>query len=275
MSRGVSLSASVAFRLLPRPFPSYASSAVAFPCLIAQGSPGSFRFCRDDRTFLYVGKQEVEHRERAVLSPLLFNLAMMNLPFLLQEVEGVHHTLYADDITIWTNTGSPAQIEERLQEAALLVDTYATSCGPISLPSGPVPLIQDFRIIGLHLSSALYPQGTISSLRRTSEQVTRCPLRDRVPPVGSSVCDQSGPPCLTLLWPTSSPRTPARYSSPLRVEARAGPSHRHFQSPLCGPGGAQLLRGVAGSPSRHPTQSSVVDAFRAPPATQTLSQHNL
>ncbi|XP_037515522.1 uncharacterized protein LOC119391950 [Rhipicephalus sanguineus] len=128
----------------------------------------------------------------AVLSPLLFNLAMMNLPSLLHEVEGVHHALYADDITIWTNIGSPAQIEERLQQAALLVDTYAASCGlecsptksallsvsrlpspQIFLPSGPVPVVQDLRILGLYLSSSLDPQGTISSLRRTSEQVSR------------------------------------------------------------------------------------------------------
>ncbi|KAH7946606.1 hypothetical protein HPB52_001850 [Rhipicephalus sanguineus] len=67
--------------------------------------------------------------EAAVLSPLLFNLAMKNLPCLLREVEGIRHALYADDITFWTNTGSPAQIEERLQKAALLMDTYAASCG--------------------------------------------------------------------------------------------------------------------------------------------------
>lgn len=43
----------------------------------------------------------------AVLSPLLFNLAMMRLPSLLREVEEIHHALYADDITISTNTGPP------------------------------------------------------------------------------------------------------------------------------------------------------------------------
>lgn len=128
----------------------------------------------------------------AVLSPLLFNLAMMNLPSLLSEVEGIQHALYADDITIWTNTGSLAQIEERLQKAALLVDTYAGSCGlecspaksallsvsplpppQIFLPSGPVPSVQNIRVLGLHLTSSLDPKGTIAGLRRTSEQVSR------------------------------------------------------------------------------------------------------
>ncbi|KAM7284606.1 uncharacterized protein ISCGN_001700 [Ixodes scapularis] len=36
----------------------------------------------------------------AVLSPLLFNIAMMRLPHLLAQVEGIQHSLYADDITI-------------------------------------------------------------------------------------------------------------------------------------------------------------------------------
>ncbi|KAM7299368.1 hypothetical protein ISCGN_019934, partial [Ixodes scapularis] len=41
----------------------------------------------------------------AVLSPLLFNLAMMKLPAQLAKVEGVQHALYADDITIWAKHG--------------------------------------------------------------------------------------------------------------------------------------------------------------------------
>lgn len=35
----------------------------------------------------------------AVLSPLLFNIAMMKLPRALAEVEGIYHAIYADDIT--------------------------------------------------------------------------------------------------------------------------------------------------------------------------------
>lgn len=117
---------------------------------------------------------------------------MMNLPSLLSEVEGVQHALHADDITIWTNTGSLAQIEERLQKGALLMDTYAASCSlerspaksallslsrlppsHIFLSSGPVPSVENIRILGLHLTSSLDPKGTIAGLRLTSEQVSR------------------------------------------------------------------------------------------------------
>ncbi|KAM7301961.1 uncharacterized protein ISCGN_017478 [Ixodes scapularis] len=65
----------------------------------------------------------------AILSPLLFNIAMMRLPHLLAQVEGIQHPLYADDITIWTTEGSLGEMENRLQRAASIVDSYAIGCG--------------------------------------------------------------------------------------------------------------------------------------------------
>ncbi|KAH9380391.1 hypothetical protein HPB48_017614 [Haemaphysalis longicornis] len=66
----------------------------------------------------------------AVLSPLLFNLALLPLPRLLDQIEGIGHALYADDITIWTKqAGSDGWIEETLQAAALTVHEYARTCG--------------------------------------------------------------------------------------------------------------------------------------------------
>lgn len=59
----------------------------------------------------------------AVLSPLLFNIALIGLPPLLDSIPGIHHGLYADDITIWSKTGSLGEIEERLQTAANTVNT--------------------------------------------------------------------------------------------------------------------------------------------------------
>lgn len=128
----------------------------------------------------------------AVLSPLLFNLAMLRLPALLTQVEGIQHALYADDITVWTNSGNPAQIEQRLQQAASIVDTYATSCGlecapqksallslsslpppRLSLPTGPIPVVTELRVLGLFISSSLNPGSTLTRLRRMGEQVSR------------------------------------------------------------------------------------------------------
>lgn len=65
----------------------------------------------------------------SVLSPFLFNVAMIKLPPLLQQITDVHHSLYADDITIWTAGGSDGDIQERLQEAATIVENYVSTRG--------------------------------------------------------------------------------------------------------------------------------------------------
>ncbi|XP_077542755.1 uncharacterized protein LOC144155286 [Haemaphysalis longicornis] len=60
--------------------------------------------------------------QRSVLSPLLFNLALLTLPELLNQIEGVDQAFFADDITVWTNhAGSDAWAEEALQRAATAV----------------------------------------------------------------------------------------------------------------------------------------------------------
>ncbi|KAH7967128.1 hypothetical protein HPB49_022959 [Dermacentor silvarum] len=61
----------------------------------------------------------------AVLSPLLFNLAMVQLPARLDAVDGVKHALYADDITLWATEGNLGNKEDSLQAAAHIVDEYA------------------------------------------------------------------------------------------------------------------------------------------------------
>ncbi|XP_050032352.1 uncharacterized protein [Dermacentor andersoni] len=56
----------------------------------------------------------------APLSPFLFHLAMRTLPPKLNEVPGLRHTLYADDITLWTCEGSDGTAE-MLQHATDIV----------------------------------------------------------------------------------------------------------------------------------------------------------
>ncbi|KAM7299552.1 hypothetical protein ISCGN_020118 [Ixodes scapularis] len=51
----------------------------------------------------------------AVLSPLLFNLAIIDIPKKLAQIPHLHHSLYADDITLWTNQGNDGHIEETVQ----------------------------------------------------------------------------------------------------------------------------------------------------------------
>lgn len=66
----------------------------------------------------------------AVLSPILFNVALINLPTELAKIPDIHHGIYADDITLWISKGSAGTMQDRLQEAANVVQAYAKRCGP-------------------------------------------------------------------------------------------------------------------------------------------------
>lgn len=52
-------------------------------------------------------------------------MTMRNLPPLLESIPHIKHSIYADDITIWTNSGSDGEITEALQAAA---DTRTKFC---------------------------------------------------------------------------------------------------------------------------------------------------
>lgn len=65
----------------------------------------------------------------AVISPTLFNVAMLGLAENLQSIQGMQTALYADDITVWTTTGSLGEKEEKLQRAATMIDNYVTERG--------------------------------------------------------------------------------------------------------------------------------------------------
>ncbi|XP_075534067.1 uncharacterized protein LOC142567801 [Dermacentor variabilis] len=61
----------------------------------------------------------------SVLSPLVFNLALLLLPDLLKQIERVDHAFYTDDITMWTaRAGSDTWMEEVLQRAATTAHEY-------------------------------------------------------------------------------------------------------------------------------------------------------
>lgn len=60
----------------------------------------------------------------SVLSPTLFNIAMLRLPEQLGEIENLNHTICADDLTLWINKGSDGQIESSLQSAIDIIEEY-------------------------------------------------------------------------------------------------------------------------------------------------------
>lgn len=65
----------------------------------------------------------------SVISPMLFNLVLVGLPRKLAEIEGLHHSLYADDITLWVAEGNDGHVEQTLQEAVDVVQDYLRDTG--------------------------------------------------------------------------------------------------------------------------------------------------
>lgn len=53
----------------------------------------------------------------SVPSPMLFNLIFIGLPEKLNEIESLHRSIDADDITIWVCDGSDGSIQQRLKTA--------------------------------------------------------------------------------------------------------------------------------------------------------------
>ncbi|XP_077498683.1 uncharacterized protein LOC144109760 [Amblyomma americanum] len=71
----------------------------------------------------------------SVISPLLFNLVMIGVAKRLSRVEGVRHTIYADDITLWVPGGSDGHIETTLHEAVDAIEYQLNGSGLICSPA--------------------------------------------------------------------------------------------------------------------------------------------
>nr|XP_037279920.1 uncharacterized protein LOC119172881 [Rhipicephalus microplus] len=162
------------------------------------------QFLMERQTYLCI--QDKEHGpyllgtrgtpQGAVISPLLFNLAMAHLPPLLKDIPGVRHALYADDITLWATHGSVGSIEASLQQAASVVDDYAHRCGlecsptkseyvyirpklkhttkiVLSLRTGPIPKREEIRVLGLFIHKSWKVDTTLRKLPTVGDQVSR------------------------------------------------------------------------------------------------------
>lgn len=71
----------------------------------------------------------------AAISPLLFNLVMIGVANRLRSVEGVRHTVYADDVTVWVIGGSDGHIENTLQEAVKTIEDQLKGSGLVCSPT--------------------------------------------------------------------------------------------------------------------------------------------
>ncbi|XP_070389464.1 uncharacterized protein [Dermacentor albipictus] len=68
-------------------------------------------------------------QQGSVISPILFNVAMIGLAKQLEEIGGIRHAMYADDIIIWAQRAPLGYQELKLQEAAACVDAYVRARG--------------------------------------------------------------------------------------------------------------------------------------------------
>lgn len=71
---------------------------------------------RLESELIHMGSQGTP--QGSVLSPFIFNVAIIKLPPLLEAIPGIQHSIYADDITIRATGGSDGDLEERLRQAA-------------------------------------------------------------------------------------------------------------------------------------------------------------
>lgn len=140
----------------------------------------------------------------AVISPTLFNIAMIGLARKLEDIPDIRHSFYADDITIWTTKGSLAEKEERLQFAAKTIEEYTRERGlqcsadkselirfskskkqrtdpslrlEVKLEGNIIPEKTTVRILGMWLQSNQRCLHTLNMIKRTAQQIVRMIVR--------------------------------------------------------------------------------------------------
>ncbi|KAM7313947.1 hypothetical protein ISCGN_003734 [Ixodes scapularis] len=139
----------------------------------------------------------------AVLSPTLFNLAMSGLPPILERIPHIKHSLYADDLTIWTVSGSDGEKQDALQAAVDEVQRYlrqgnlhiSTAKSELILvcktprsrrkseprddkqvfldDGSQIPVVPRARILGLHLQEDGKATHTLALLQNQVTQILR------------------------------------------------------------------------------------------------------
>ncbi|KAH7970727.1 hypothetical protein HPB49_014685 [Dermacentor silvarum] len=70
----------------------------------------------------------------SVMSPLLYNIAMVSLAEILNTIEGIWRAMRADDVMVWMTKGWLVLKEERFQAVADYVGGYARAMGLFCSP---------------------------------------------------------------------------------------------------------------------------------------------
>ncbi|KAK8771578.1 hypothetical protein V5799_025177 [Amblyomma americanum] len=113
----------------------------------------------------------------SVISPVLFNVAMIGLANKLKKIEGIQHAMYADDITVWTTRGSLGEKQgcKSTEKSELLrIDRHPTQTTlEVTLEGQLIPEKNMIRILGMWLQGSRKCSHTISLLSKAAEQVGR------------------------------------------------------------------------------------------------------
>ncbi|KAG0443868.1 hypothetical protein HPB47_014437 [Ixodes persulcatus] len=133
----------------------------------------------------------------AVLSRLLFNFTMMDLPGNLAVIPGLHHSLYADDVTLWSEC-HVLQVQSALQMAADVVVNHVKFVGlecshtksellvkrgyhegifldevQVLVNGNRISESDSARVLGMHLRKDLSHADTILRIGKTAKSTTR------------------------------------------------------------------------------------------------------
>ncbi|KAH6925048.1 hypothetical protein HPB50_027406 [Hyalomma asiaticum] len=126
----------------------------------------------------------------------------MVLPPLLDCIPNIRHTLYADDVMVWTTTGSDGQIEEAFQQAVETMAEYAARVGlkcagekselllmrppdyrktkhsppptiAIKIDGYEITVVKHMHVLGLHVQAGRSNSVALGGLTVTVTQTTR------------------------------------------------------------------------------------------------------
>lgn len=98
---------------------------------------------------------------------------MSSLPNQLNQIKGIKHALYADDLTIWTTGGSTGTQQDQLQEAVRTTEQYLTTCGLSCAPEKSELLILRRRTRGRRPQEIPDPEVTLGGISITKVSTLR------------------------------------------------------------------------------------------------------
>ncbi|XP_075738417.1 uncharacterized protein LOC142783725 [Rhipicephalus microplus] len=119
----------------------------------------------------------------SVLSPMLFNLIIIELPDRLDAIEGINHTIYADSVTVWTTANtSIGEVQERMQQAVRAAEWHLEGTGLFCSPDKLEILLHRPRKKGPH------PQAVLDArrlgIRVMTKEGTRIPTVSKIRVLG-------------------------------------------------------------------------------------------